>query len=955
MMDTKSRIPQSNIPVKVSRPAQGALPSSLSIPRLGLVPPSRHLSVGDSPTHPAPSSSGSSSGGGITPLRSFRSLLPFGSGSKNPIPNLSPGGSTKSSFATFSAIRKSINGDRSGERSVSAPQLRASKSQEETPVFSIEGPRTIELSYKVNEPLISKEDLPLGIDLYDSPKETSSPKSAPPQARMFQTQTTPSPVPLTLGVSDLSTILESETSGISKHLPQLDDSQYQSTDDGALDLDASYLLPPPDLNGHSQPHSPQDTSALELSMSDVRNQVLEALNGSERPEGWLHGVVVDDMESPNENMLGIEDPDASFGIGSIDSDLAAILSPNRLESKAHTPNTNPSSSPIPSPRSQSRRPSPNPSPVPTVPASPSSLPSPRRRSTSLSRPAAANLQALDTTSRLARSASERPTHIRSPLPSPIAKVSPSRSSDIGERPSLAARRLGNFTLSSERELPRRPHTGTEVDRRPTTSRLTTPAKLIPPGSSSRPLLSRQASSPPSSSRGWDLDSISPSRSPSSTGASTTRLYGRPSLDSGADRLRGIPSRTRDRSASLSESPASEMYRSISSQPSAMDRMGPRTARAFAAAGLIDTDKDASGLSASRSASRFGTSKSDRDFRSQYAPSRLAMSESGSSWERRSGSISRAGAMSEVTSAHYSETLSTPRTTFSAASTAPTSISTNSSPHYPLADMQKMQDMHSLQTQTLMHALADSQLTTRLLREENIQLRDRIHDLENRLADTMNDLQRLQFTSPQSQSHMQTSSSLSRPNNVQRPTGSRGMEFTFRRPSPQRTSPLSLHSNNGDIHVLEASPEIVAPPSTSASARTSIESRRDSDPYHKSMNLRRFSNSSSIFPGPPSTMSMLLHDDGLGSDMHSKSSPSPTLVMSKLPARQPQGSSHPAHHHHRTASSGNISPTTANFSMLTGSPGSLNLRPEHERLLGDMPHLDLGGEDYEPSTFEFSMR
>ena len=40
-------------------------------------------------------------------------------------------------------------------------------------------------------------------------------------------------------------------------------------------------------------------------------------------------------------------------------------------------------------------------------------------------------------------------------------------------------------------------------------------------------------------------------------------------------------------------------------------------------------------------------------------------------------------------------------------------------------------------------------------------------------------------------------------------------------------------------------------------------------------------------------------------------------------------------------------------MLTGSPGSLNLRPEHEKLLGDMPILDL--DEYEASAFEFSMR
>lgn len=40
-----------------------------------------------------------------------------------------------------------------------------------------------------------------------------------------------------------------------------------------------------------------------------------------------------------------------------------------------------------------------------------------------------------------------------------------------------------------------------------------------------------------------------------------------------------------------------------------------------------------------------------------------------------------------------------------------------------------------------------------------------------------------------------------------------------------------------------------------------------------------------------------------------------------------------------SSGGNISPTTVDFSI-TGSPGSLHLRPEHELHLGDMASLDL---------------
>ena len=49
-----------------------------------------------------------------------------------------------------------------------------------------------------------------------------------------------------------------------------------------------------------------------------------------------------------------------------------------------------------------------------------------------------------------------------------------------------------------------------------------------------------------------------------------------------------------------------------------------------------------------------------------------------------------------------------------------------------------------------------------------------------------------------------------------------------------------------------------------------------------------------------------------------------------------------------SSAGNVSPTTANFSMneMAGSPRSLYLRPEHELHLGDMASLDLQFEDDE---------
>ncbi|KAF9039891.1 hypothetical protein BJ165DRAFT_1407053 [Panaeolus papilionaceus] len=141
--------------------------------------------------------------------------------------------------------------------------------------------------------------------------------------------------------------------------------------------------------------------------------------------------------------------------------------------------------------------------------------------------------------------------------------------------------------------------------------------------------------------------------------------------------------------------------------------------------------------------------------------------------------------------------------------------------------------------------------------------------------------------------------------------------------------------------------------------------------------RRLSNTSSIFPIPPANMTMLLHDDthaNFGSSANSNQSSADHSVF------YPPHSSFPPSSHNQSwnksattptqaraivfprsqtqtnglgdeslgsilnksvSSAVSISPTTANFSMATGSPGSLYLRPEHEVLLGDMESLDLG--------------
>lgn len=169
------RPPQSQIPVKASgsRYAQSALPSSLPPPHFSFASPSQHLSVSDSPTpNPAPAPPTSS---GITTFRSIRNLLPFGP-TKVPSPTTSPATPAKSGPFSNLGIRRSMN----GERSVSAPQLRPKKSQEEPPILSIQ------LSHKVDEPLIKPEDLRGGLGLYMKQPEPPPPQSAPATAQRFQ-------------------------------------------------------------------------------------------------------------------------------------------------------------------------------------------------------------------------------------------------------------------------------------------------------------------------------------------------------------------------------------------------------------------------------------------------------------------------------------------------------------------------------------------------------------------------------------------------------------------------------------------------------------------------------------------------------------------------------------------------------------------------------------------------
>ena len=197
--------------------------------------------------------------------------------------------------------------------------------------------------------------------------------------------------------------------------------------------------------------------------------------------------------------------------------------------------------------------------------------------------------------------------------------------------------------------------------------------------------------------------------------------------------------------------------------------------------------------------------------------------------------------------------------------------------------------------------------------------------------------------------------------------------------------------------LEVSPQkmdSLRPPSwgrqtsTVSSATTSLRRSPTPESVPDGPRHRRCpSDTSSIFPVLPSNMSLLMHEEqelshqtdeneqqGLssaGTSLHDDRTldqfPPPHHAQSQaqaaavgIPTSRPRplslrkttGQPGPngltsATSRTRTSAT-SISPTTANFSMVTGSPGSLFLRPEHEVHLGDLEtfSLDFGRAEME---------
>ena len=626
---------------------------------------------------------------------------------------------------------------------------------------------------------------------------------------------------------DLSTIIESETSAISisKHIPTLveedpADSQLEGEQEGICSSNrplsnGSNGRGRTDDSGNKSPHptpdSPTASTTLELSTSQLAEIAAEVRNamstGDVQNGAWLASVVVEeasepkidprtgqsgDNGDPNRLGVGLGSGDVNLTFHTLDPDLAALLSPNKIASgngsrSSSTERLTPSASPAmrihrvpdeglspsisPNLLSASSRskgsPVPPPEKLPLLAESPQPPQSKRVFSSAIPHsPTYIPRPSLSTTTL-------SPSSPKSPFPRSNASGPVESSSadaiTLDRRPSTSSSHPSMRPPSSPTDPDEHAYAMARgsIDRRPG-SKLgpNTPFKTstlhnIP---SSRPTL-RQLSTP---NGPWDSETVSPSsRAPSSLGIAARRQFApRPSLDSARpsyERLERLerPSphsqsssqgRVRNRNRSMSESTGSpELGRQLSNQPNsgslhrrAIDFTGPRTARLFREAGLLpkerDRERDRDEETPSRQSSPiYSRSSMDRertgDYHRQMAPSRTGYSEisaTSSTWGR-----------TRATPSVVSERVGTPFTTSS--STAPTSATSSLPPlSLPVSSVlqhqredaaayQVLKEKHQMETEALLSALSDSQNLNKILREENVRVREENGQLRERLV------------------------------------------------------------------------------------------------------------------------------------------------------------------------------------------------------------------------------
>ncbi|KAF9494716.1 hypothetical protein BDN71DRAFT_934170 [Pleurotus eryngii] len=334
---------------------------------------------------PSRSFSNSSSGTGIPAFRSLRSLLPFGPGksssstpakaapstsfssANSPSANASktPNTNSKSlskaaghgyslsvsqtqgnssfgagrSFTTFGTVRRSMTKERGKGEEGSRPSgsfLRPpTKAVEETfdDVIAI-GPEpssTIDVSADVTDESSANTPLRRSVSYPRLDKEIIEQDSR-----------------------DLSTIIEADTSGLSRYLPDTSQTSSPSRSppsrnspltrtqsDSLLRPVSTYLASGSSSSRYSASMQPSPTdNELELSVSNVQGQVLDALLVKDYAAAreWLDSgdaVVVDEDEDltqtqPLRQPSPPPDSRISLELGPLDPELTALLSPNRL-------------------------------------------------------------------------------------------------------------------------------------------------------------------------------------------------------------------------------------------------------------------------------------------------------------------------------------------------------------------------------------------------------------------------------------------------------------------------------------------------------------------------------------------------------------------------------------------------------------------------------------------------
>ncbi|KAI6147754.1 hypothetical protein BKA82DRAFT_4143899 [Pisolithus tinctorius] len=934
----------SSIPTSTSHHSRSSISSGLPVSQVAFGLQPRRTSESSSQ---ASSASTSATLGPQTPqssipsFRSLRNLLPFGSG-KNSSPNTPSPNTPKPPFV--GSLRRSINHERKTSVVLASPD-----DSEKFPVISI-----APASQNFEEEMMARKR---SRDLARSTSDSVTP-SRSPTTGSDDRYVLPAPSPVSPLGADLSTIIEAESSGISKHIPCIDETtgpDDRTSSPGSpfcLDRHVKDQLPSPDS---------RDASVLDLSTSKLNAEVMDALTEKDaiRASEWLRaadGIVVEDhtddtardVHGPN------EDPDATLDFDVLDPNLAQLLSPHSLNGKPHrsAPLSN-----LKPPRVHSR--SPNPPITPSSQVTPGAerkmlTPSPRLGTVIPPSPASHGVQQSSPQRRsvsLSRSSMARPAG--SSLPRLTRAVTTAPSADRPS-PKEAAGSPGLHGAPKKRHQPPSPLSSQAHSTAGTPSSSSPISTDLP----SRRLLSTRlglanrhvSSYSPSSSR-TDLRAAADSESPSPGSQISSRTASdnyrqrtpglslelggpldvnrrrRPHLFSNRKRSMSVEEARISSTSSSSKVSPIRPSSSLSNHPPAMDWLGPRTAKAFAAAGLLDVDRDGTnGLG------RYSSLRGNNEREDRYVPSRMAFSEVAStcSWGR-SGSISRVMTPSEGVTWAGSPTFSAPRTTLSGGSTAPTSISASSSAHQ--AAMQLLKDKHDLETEALLAALSDSQRTTKTLREENTQLRDRIQELEDELEALRDQLRRLA-------------------NGVQPSRPASQVAFTKSTLDRKNGTPSLL--SNGDVPrrpVVQRSHSFL-PAQSISSVRSSVDlggAMREESPTRSSAFLdtlprstgqRRASIASSIFPTLPNNMSLLMleeamHDHGALSST-SVSPPSPSRLPKRLNGSVLNGQ------HVSTSIPTPATPATTDFSMteVPGSPTSLQLRPEHELHLGDMANLSL---------------